>query len=66
MRKVKVKDGKGNVFEIKEEYLRGSKLTLDEGGKIINQTKINMDEKLANGYITLDDFQGKVIIICRI
>jgi len=53
---VKVRDGKGNIFEMDESLLEGKPCTLTEG-EINNLPKLDIQAYLANGYITAEDYR---------
>ena len=53
---VKVKDGKGNIFEMDEELLEGTPCTLTES-EIKKLPKLDIQSYLANGYITAEDYR---------
>ena len=56
---VKVRNGRGEVFEIDEDLLKGEPCQLSES-EIGHQPKLNIDWFLANGYITADDYRKSI------
>lgn len=55
--KVKVRSSKGEIFEIEESQLEGEICPINE--KITNAPKIDIERKLSEGYITLEDYIKK-------
>ena len=53
---VKVKNGRGEAFEIDEDLLNGVPCQLSET-EIKNLPKLDIAWYLANGYITADDYR---------
>ena len=54
---VKVKNGRGEVFEIDEDLLNGEPCQLyDSEIEHLPMPKFDIDWFLANGYITTDDY----------
>ena len=53
---VKVRDGKGNIFEIDEDLLNGEPANLSEE-EIHNLPKLDISSYLERGYITASDYR---------
>jgi hypothetical protein len=56
---VKVRDGKGNIFEMDEDLLNGEPSNLSKE-EIENLPKLNISSYLERGYITASDYRKQI------
>lgn len=56
---VKIKNGKGEVYEFDEDLLNGEPCQLSET-EIKNLPKLDIDRYLANGYITAENYRKQL------
>ena len=57
---VRVRDGKGNVFEMDEDLLEGEPANLSEE-EIRNLPRLDILSYLERGYITANDYRKQVL-----
>ena len=55
---VKVRDGKGNIFEMDEDILEGKPANLLEE-EIVNLPRLDISSYLERGYITASDYRKR-------
>lgn len=53
---IKIRDGKGNIFEMDEDLLEGEPVNLSEE-EIHNLPKLDISSYLERGYITASDYR---------